>query len=121
MSPKQQPPTVDYWREWMSNVREGAVKAYETGRSFYVFRMEVQRQMAGWTNSDSRQSDVADVPGALQTFEEAGWTLFDTGYVFVPSREQSHMLTASANVAGSIVGIFTFRRKLDAPPPPPGT
>jgi hypothetical protein len=81
--------------------------------------MEVLSASVGGFSSDSRQSDLADVPGALQTIEEVGWTLLDMSCVFVPTKHQSHMLTDSANVAGTIVGMFTFRRTPDAPPPPP--
>jgi hypothetical protein len=36
----------------MANLRKSAIKAREKGRSFYVLRMEVQRQMTGWTNAE---------------------------------------------------------------------
>ena len=119
MSPKKVLTAEEYRRKWMGNVRAGAVKARQRGRTFHLFRMEVLSTSVGALNSSSHQSTLTDVPGALQTIEEAGWTLLDMSYVFVPTKHQSHMLTDSANVAGTIVGMFTFRRTPDAPPPPP--
>ena len=113
ISPEEQ------WREWMVALKDHAINARASGRTFYVLRLDVQRQAAGELASEAgRQSQPSDVSGTLQMIEETGWTLFDTGYVFVPTRHQSHVLTDSANVAGSIVGVFTFRRTPDTPPIP---
>jgi hypothetical protein len=119
MSPKEPLPTdAEWWQQWIAGVQESATRARDTGRTFHVFRLEVQRMEVGGYNSDSFQTPIADVPGALQAIEEIGWTLIDSSYLFVPTKQQSHMLTDSANIGGSILGIFTFRRQLDAPPPP---
>jgi hypothetical protein len=118
--PKEVAPSADeLWRQWMVALHENAISARVAGRKIFIIRLEVQRNLAGWTNSESRAQEGTDVSGAVQTIEDAGWTLFDTGYVFVPTREQSHVLTQSANIAGSIVGIFTFRVAPNPPPPPP--
>jgi hypothetical protein len=47
--------------------------------------------------------------------EAVGWKLDQTGYVFQPLLQKSHLLTDTQHVTGRIIGIYTFRRPVEAP------
>lgn len=98
------------WEAWHGRVRETASRAWETGRVFYVVKLNLGGTVGSWTGSLGD-----DVSGALQTIEAVGWRLDSTGYVYQPVRKRPHALPDTAQMAGNIVGIYTFRR----PGPPP--
>lgn len=80
----------------------------ELGHSFFVAQIPLGGSQAGFF-----QGSVAggvDPAGILKAIEDQGWVLFDTGYVYMTTRNQSHILTDSTSVQGVIVGIYTFRR-----------
>jgi hypothetical protein len=95
---------------------QSAREAWDSGRLFYVVKLNLGGTVADWTSISASDSD--DVAGALQTIEAVGWRLDLTGYVYQPLRERSHALTDTQQMTGNIVGIYTFRRPQPAPPPP---
>jgi hypothetical protein len=103
------------WESWLRGVNESARQAWESGRLFYVVKLNLGGTVADWTSMSS--SDGDDVAGALQTIEAVGWRLDSTGYLY-QLRERSHMLTDTQQMTGNIVGIYTFRRP-QAPPAQP--
>lgn len=102
------------WQAWMRSLHGHAAQAHGSGREFYTINLVVETVTANWTNRPGEVQQGADIAGALQTIEQAGWRLLDIGYVFRPTKEQSHMMTQSANISGQILGVFTFRRVKDA-------
>jgi hypothetical protein len=104
------------WESWLRGVNESARQAWESGRLFYVVKLNLGGTVADWTSMSS--SDGDDVAGALQTIEAVGWRLDSTGYLYQLLRERSHMLTDTQQMTGNIVGIYTFRRP-QAPPAQP--
>jgi hypothetical protein len=96
------------WKDWVAGITERARAGHESGRSFYVERLNLGGTEAGWTTQGRTPSD--DVAGALQAIESVGWRLYHIGYVYQPLAERSHMLTDSARLTGHVLGIYTFRR-----------
>jgi hypothetical protein len=104
------------WESWLRGVDEAARQAWESGRLFYVVKLNLGGTTAAWTSMS--ESDGDDAAGALQTIEAVGWRLDSTGYLYRPLRERSHALTDTQQMTGNLVGIYTFRRPQLAPPPP---
>lgn len=96
------------YRATMEDWRTRAVSYREAGHGFFVMQLALGGSQAGFVQG-SLVGGV-DPAGILKIVEDAGWSLVDCGYVYMTMREQSHLLTDSATIQGTIVGIYTFRR-----------
>lgn len=90
-----------WWGARATEYREG-------GHDFFIMSLTLQGSQADILQG-GRYAGV-DPAGFLQAVERAGWTLFDCGYVYMTTRNQSHILTDSTSVEGAIIATYTFRR-----------
>jgi hypothetical protein len=94
---------VEKWRS--------SAQAYRSaGHDFFVLKLNLGGVQSGFFETGGEYGGV-DPTGILQAVERAGWHLEDSGYVYMTTRNQSHLLTDSTSVQGYIVGIYTFRRR----------
>lgn len=104
---------ISRWQAWIEGVRSEAEEAWRSERHFHVIHLDHGGSVAGWVTH--RDTEADDVPGALQVIESVGWKLATAGYVYQPLKERSHVLTDSAKLTGSIIGVYTFRRPAPEP------
>ena len=97
----------------VASYMENAKQWWDSARQYYVVKFNLGGTSASYMGSSELDAD--DVSGLLQGIESIGWILHNVGYVYQPLKEQSHLLTDSAHMSGSIIGIYTFKR----PPPRP--
>jgi hypothetical protein len=81
---------------------------WDSARHYYVVKFNLGGTTAGYMGTSELDAD--DISGLLQAIEGVGWILQDIGYVYQPLKERSSVLTDSAHMSGSIIGIYTFRR-----------
>lgn len=96
--------------QFMQDFQQRLLDAAASGRTLHQETWSI-----GQTGDSSAMYTVTDpwgvdAAGAVQLAESLGWTLMNVGYVHVPTRHQSSILTDSANLYGRIVGIHLFRR-----------
>jgi hypothetical protein len=87
---------------------ENARQWWASGRRYYIAQFSHGGTAAGWV--DARAVNSHDVSGLLEAIEDVGWVLHDIGYVYQPITQRSNILTDSANMTGTIVGVYTFKR-----------
>lgn len=98
----------DRRKAYVAACAENAKAWWDTQRHYYVVKFNLGGTSAGYMGSSEHDAD--DVSGLLQAIEGVGWMLDNVGYVYQPLKEKSHVLTDSAHMTGSIIGIYTFKR-----------
>ena len=93
----------------MKSEYDHARQVWDSGRTCYTRTLDLSSLAPRYLNT--LNPDVGDdVDGVVQSIESVGWVLLPTSHVFWPERENSHMLTDSANISGRLIGVYTFRR-----------
>ncbi|MGE5226519.1 MAG: hypothetical protein ACM3OO_06540 [Planctomycetaceae bacterium] len=96
----------DKRRAFIRQVTNEAKAYWESGRTFYVVKLDLGASTAGWMSVTGSGGD--DVAGALQMIEKIGWRLDSSGYVLQPLRERSSL--TDPTLPGRIIGVYTFKR-----------
>lgn len=96
------------WTGFIEALRERLTAAAQAGRTVHLEKWNLGRT-GGAVPGDPGPAAGVDAAGGIQLAESLGWTLLDAGYVHVPQYQQSHALTDSAYVLGSVWGMYLFK------------